>query len=123
MPLSSATIDGDTIRVPYDKDMIKGAPNNDAGAPLSEADEQDLYAYYGLGSSSDGVDADLPNRSRARLDSTGTAGTDTEIPPRRTGSATPSTSPGRRSSCTSAPRGSRPAGPGSASSSSPSSRP
>jgi len=48
VPLNSATIDGDTIRVPYDKDMIKGAPNNDAGAPLSETDEQELYSYYGL---------------------------------------------------------------------------
>jgi uncharacterized protein (TIGR02271 family) len=49
VPLDSATIDGDTIRVPYDKDMIKGAPNYDAGEPLSETDEQDLYAYYGIG--------------------------------------------------------------------------
>ena len=41
VPLSSATVEGDTIRVPYDKDMIKGAPNNDAGEPLSETDEQE----------------------------------------------------------------------------------
>jgi len=86
VPLSSATIDGDTIRVPYDKDMIKGAPNYDAGAPLSEADEQDLYAYYGLGSYSDGVDSNFAEQARARLDTTGTAGTDTEISPQATGS-------------------------------------
>ena len=48
VPLNEASIDGDTIRVPYDKDMIKGAPNNDAGEPLSETDEQGLYSYYGL---------------------------------------------------------------------------
>ena len=49
VPLDSATIDGDTIRVPYDKDMINGGPNYDAGEPLSETDEQDLYSYYGIG--------------------------------------------------------------------------
>ena len=48
VPLNAATIDGDIIRVPYDKDTIKGAPNNDVGEPLSETDEQDLYSYYGL---------------------------------------------------------------------------
>ena len=124
VPLSSATIDGDTIRVPYDKDMIKGAPNYDAGAPLSETDEQDLYAYYGLGSYSDGVDSDgSTDQARARLDTTGTAGTDTEISPQANGRSTGSTSPGRRSSCTSAPSGWRPAARGSGRSSSPSSRP
>lgn len=56
VPLNSATIDADVIRVPYDKDMIKGAPNNDSGEPLSEDDEQQLYAYYHLPTSS-GVDA------------------------------------------------------------------
>jgi uncharacterized protein (TIGR02271 family) len=49
VPLASATVEGDTIRVPYDKDMIKGAPNNDGGEPLSETDEQGLYSYYGFG--------------------------------------------------------------------------
>src|SRR5664279_5643069 len=44
VPLNAATIESGTIRVPYDKDMIKGAPNNDAGAPLSETDEQELYS-------------------------------------------------------------------------------
>ena len=48
VPLSAATIEDGTIRVPYDKDMIKGAPNNDAGEPLSETDEQELYSYYNL---------------------------------------------------------------------------
>ena len=44
--------------MPYDKDMIKGAPNNDAGEPLSETDEQELYSYYGSrrGQTADGAD-------------------------------------------------------------------
>jgi uncharacterized protein (TIGR02271 family) len=56
VPLDSATIESGTIRVPYDKDMIKGAPNYDAGEPLSETDEQDLYTYYGLGTAGNQTD-------------------------------------------------------------------
>lgn len=48
IPLSDASFGGDAIRVPYDKDMIKGAPHNDAGEPLSASDEDELYSYYGL---------------------------------------------------------------------------
>ena len=48
VPLNNATVNGDTVTVPYDKDKIKGAPNFDVDAPLSEQDEQDLYSYYGV---------------------------------------------------------------------------
>lgn len=56
VPLDNATISGDTVTVPYDKDKIKGAPNFDVDAALSQSDEQDLYAYYGV-SSTAGSDA------------------------------------------------------------------
>ena len=68
VPLSSATVAGDTIRVPFDKDMIKGAPNNDAGAPLSEADEQGLYSYYGLASTSGRVADTTPTDATSNDD-------------------------------------------------------
>jgi len=58
VPLESATVDGDAIRVPYDKDMIKGAPQNEAGVPLTESDEHELYGYYGVGGQASG-DAEL----------------------------------------------------------------
>jgi uncharacterized protein (TIGR02271 family) len=74
VPLNAATIEDGTIRVPYDKDMIKGAPNNDAGAPLSETDEQELYSYYNL-TGETGYDAGY-DRSQARVDRTATTGTD-----------------------------------------------
>lgn len=47
-PLSTATIDADVIRLPYDKDMINRAPTIAAGGPLSRSDEKELEAYYGL---------------------------------------------------------------------------
>jgi len=49
VPLDAATVEGDSIRVPYDKDRIRGAPHYEAGVPLTESDEQDLYTYYGVG--------------------------------------------------------------------------
>jgi uncharacterized protein (TIGR02271 family) len=48
VPLRSASVDAGTIRVPYDKAMIKDAPHFDADAPLTEDDEQRLYSYYGV---------------------------------------------------------------------------
>jgi uncharacterized protein (TIGR02271 family) len=49
VPLEQADWDGDNLRVNYDKDMVKGAPNIDADGALSEAEEEELYQYYGLG--------------------------------------------------------------------------
>jgi uncharacterized protein (TIGR02271 family) len=80
VPLDAATIEDGTIRVPYDKDMIKGAPNNDAGEPLSETDEQQLYSYYNLTGRDYAAGYD---QSQARSDGTGT-GTGTDIPAQRT---------------------------------------
>ena len=61
VPLNSATVDGDTIQVPFDKETIKGAPHNEAGEPLSEDDERELYSYYGFGSDF-GVGTDRTDR-------------------------------------------------------------
>ncbi len=80
VPLEAASIEDGTIRVPYDKDMIKGAPNNDAGEPLSETDEQQLYSYYNLTGRDYAAGYD---QSQARSDGTGT-GTGTDIPAQRT---------------------------------------
>ncbi len=49
VPTDDATIAGDTVTVPYDKDKIKGAPHFESGAELSPTDEDELYSYYGLG--------------------------------------------------------------------------
>jgi uncharacterized protein (TIGR02271 family) len=87
VPLNAATIDGGTVRVPYDKDMIKGAPNNDAGAPLSEADEQELYSYYNLTGQSGYESAQELSQARSSNGGNGTPATaDTEIPTQRTAS-------------------------------------
>jgi uncharacterized protein (TIGR02271 family) len=48
VPLSTATLEDDIIRVPYTKQMIKDAPNYDIGVPLTQTDEDGLYSYYGI---------------------------------------------------------------------------
>lgn len=49
IPLDGAQINGDVLTVPFDKQVIKDAPNFDPGHHLDESDEQALYDYYGVG--------------------------------------------------------------------------
>jgi uncharacterized protein (TIGR02271 family) len=48
VPLANARRAGDEIRVPFDKEMIKGAPNIDVDGRLSLEEEAELYRYYGM---------------------------------------------------------------------------
>lgn len=51
VPAGSLTEDGDGLRAPYSKEMIKDAPSVD-GDYISPAQESELYRYYGLDSAS-----------------------------------------------------------------------
>lgn len=48
VPLDSADIDGELIRVPFDKEMIRGAPHLEVGDDLTEQQEMDLHNYYAI---------------------------------------------------------------------------
>jgi uncharacterized protein (TIGR02271 family) len=48
VPLAEATTSGDNVQVPYEKQLIKDAPNMDPDGHLSEAEEQQLWRHYGL---------------------------------------------------------------------------
>ena len=48
VPVEGAQPQGDELRVPYEKDRVKDAPNIDPDHDLTQAEEQELYAYYGL---------------------------------------------------------------------------
>ncbi|MBG0740448.1 PRC and DUF2382 domain-containing protein [Paeniglutamicibacter antarcticus] len=61
VPLAEGTVEGDTIRVPYDKDKVKNAPRmDDSEGHLSKDQEADLYEYYGLAYSERTSDSGLP---------------------------------------------------------------
>ena len=49
VPMDNASITDDTITVPYDKTMIKDAPHAEPGEPLSVEQEDELYRYYNIG--------------------------------------------------------------------------
>jgi uncharacterized protein (TIGR02271 family) len=64
IPLSDASFSGDRLTVPFDKDLVKGAPNVASDGHLSPDEERELYSYYGVG------------YSDSNYDSTTTTGTD-----------------------------------------------
>jgi uncharacterized protein (TIGR02271 family) len=57
VPLQDADVIDDRITVAYAKNQVKDAPRIDADGPLSHADEDHLYTYYGMPTSSDRTDA------------------------------------------------------------------
>jgi len=48
VPLDHAVLNGEQVRVPYDKAMVRGAPHYEAGDSLTEQEEDDLHRYYGM---------------------------------------------------------------------------
>ena len=48
VPLVSADEEGDTIRVPFAKSLVEGAPSMPANRELSEDQEAELYRHYGV---------------------------------------------------------------------------
>jgi uncharacterized protein (TIGR02271 family) len=71
VPLTDASVSGGVLRVPYEKAKVKDAPRVDADqGHLSPAEEEELYRYYGVGTSTAGYTETT----------TGTAGyTDTSV--------------------------------------------
>jgi uncharacterized protein (TIGR02271 family) len=48
VPLVNSRRSAEEIRVPFDREMIKGAPNIDVDGRLSLEEEAELYRYYGM---------------------------------------------------------------------------
>jgi uncharacterized protein (TIGR02271 family) len=48
VPLSGASREDDALRVNYEKDLVKDAPNMEADGQLSPEEEARLYRHYGL---------------------------------------------------------------------------
>ncbi len=90
VPLAQATVQGEDLHVPYEKSKIKDAPKIDDDAELTPAEEDELYAYYGVQGSADradvdvapvgGVDTRTDRTDTDRTDRTDTEGHDTSGP-------------------------------------------
>ncbi|MGK5680214.1 DUF2382 domain-containing protein [Actinoplanes sp. URMC 104] len=81
VPLQNADVQADRLVVPFEKDLVKDAPNVDAShdEPLSEAEVDMLYRHYGL-SWDDSYRAYQAGAGTARDSYTGTDGYDTSGP-------------------------------------------
>jgi uncharacterized protein (TIGR02271 family) len=64
VPIAQATREGNGLRVPYTKDHVAGAPRMDPDGELSQQEEAQLYAYYGLDYSEGRSDSGLPAGER-----------------------------------------------------------
>jgi uncharacterized protein (TIGR02271 family) len=71
--LDGATLQGRNIQVAFDEDKVKGAPRVDDDGALSPQEEDELYAYYGVGGQS--TVSGTGDRDVADRDLTGTTGT------------------------------------------------
>jgi len=84
VPLADANVSGNEIRVPFDKDKVKDAPQvSDSEGHLSQDEEADLYRYYGMNYTESTSDSGLPTGGRTdeREDpSAGAVGRDTSGP-------------------------------------------
>jgi hypothetical protein len=52
-PVEGARLDGEAIRLAYDADMVKDAPNVSADEHLSVDEERRLFEHYGLSNAPD----------------------------------------------------------------------
>jgi hypothetical protein len=52
VPINDASNEGEIVRVPFEKEHVKGAPHVDPEAELSAEEERDLYEHYGIDHSS-----------------------------------------------------------------------
>ena len=79
VPLQGAGQDGDTLQVPYDKAQVKDAPKVDSDGELSQSQESELYAHYGLDYGESRSDSGLPEGGAgAGAGTTGTTGAEAD---------------------------------------------
>ena len=60
VPIAEASETGGDVRVPYDKQQVKDAPNAEADGELSQEEESGLYSHYGLDYSESRSESGLP---------------------------------------------------------------
>jgi uncharacterized protein (TIGR02271 family) len=77
VPLANATVQGDDIRVGYDKSKVKDAPRIDADQHLSREEEARLYDYYGLDYSTQSTESGYAAGGQGTTSDTTTSGTTT----------------------------------------------
>ena len=86
VPIAEAREDNGDVRLPYDKEQVKDAPNAEADGELSQDEEASLYRHYGLDYSEARSDSGLP-----QAQGTGREETDRDTVGRDTSGGPPTT--------------------------------
>ena len=72
VPVEGAQPSGeDELRVPYEKDRVKGAPSIDPDHELTQGEEQELYSFYGISYGEQRSPSGLPEGRRRGRETTG----------------------------------------------------
>jgi stress response protein YsnF len=58
-PLGEARSEGDQLRLPYERDRVRDAPNIEPDVQLTVEEEQQLYRHYGLETAAGGGEPDV----------------------------------------------------------------
>ncbi len=84
VPLVSASEEGDTVRIPFARILVEGAPGMAADRELSEDQEGELYRHYGVpysrADSRSGLPADEPEPAEPTLGPGGPQPTEEPVP-------------------------------------------
>jgi uncharacterized protein (TIGR02271 family) len=80
VPIAEASASKGDVRVPYDKQQVKDAPNAEADGELSQEEEANLYRHYGLDYSQARSDSGLPEGNGGQTADRGPVGRDTSGP-------------------------------------------
>jgi uncharacterized protein (TIGR02271 family) len=80
IPIAEASAVGGEVRVPYDKQQVKEAPNAEADGELSQEEEASLYRHYGLPYSEARSDSGLPEGNGDEVADRDPVGYDTSGP-------------------------------------------
>jgi Domain of unknown function (DUF2382)/PRC-barrel domain len=68
VPLSDAQVDGDDVRLPYERQQVTDAPNVDPDVQLTTEEEHRLHRHYGVASAADADEEATDDREVATDD-------------------------------------------------------
>jgi len=66
VPIHAARDAGDRLEVPYTKDIVDEAPSLETDGHLSDAEEEEIYRYYGVHSSAKQAETRRPGEQQRR---------------------------------------------------------
>lgn len=80
MPAAEASVQGNEVRVPYTKDLVKDAPNVAPDGEIAPEEEDRLYAHYSMGGGHQASTVDRDDDTASTTTGRGVVGNDVSGP-------------------------------------------